>query len=286
MSHRIKTVALAAAALLLLATPTLADKDPNAETVVTILDALLQHNPFTARDPKSNSTFAELAVGPYHFQVMVVNDEKDKLLNCAFTHSELDADGKEKESTATTYYDFGCIGPLHKVSIGETAPKSPTADDQLAYRGFLRFLSKLVPTMQEYVPDVSVPSDFTLGLDFALRARNRALLETILHQMEQTSVTDNEKNRRTILISGTNKMFITLAADISGDHYENCLLGTRSLQGDIAFIDETCSGSVRHYIQGEEEHEVNVWDVAPRLNKALTALERFTSLLSAQFPKK
>ncbi len=112
-------------------------------------------------------------------------------------------------------------------------------------------------------------------------------METILAEMDRSSVTRVSDGEKDVKFEGTNGKGIGLVAKFSGDSYTTCVMSEKTGSDIFLLLDNGCNGSIDASKRGDQEVEpADSWGMAPVSNSILIDLERFTRFASERFPKK
>jgi hypothetical protein len=259
----------------------------NADSIRTILDAM-QHNVFVYNGKNTGSARVGISLGSYGYQLERGEDYEAKgeiMRDCEFSTFILVNDERQANSDVS-YIDLDCDGALDNVKDKFGKIGDPTNYEHKQYGELLVFLSKLLPVMQAYKSHVQAPNPLTILPDFALEEKNRALMETILGQLDKTSLTTVKDGVKSIKFIGTNKRSLSFVAQFANDYYTTCLFSELTGKDLFRTVDNGCNGSIEMFQRGDQEPEAaDTWGMAPVANGMLIDLERFTRFASETFPK-
>ena len=257
----------------------------NKKNLETILDnLLLGKNRFRVEDKSTATRYSQLRIGDIIFQAGVREDETHQMLDCYFVLAREDAKtAPAKMLKESSYFDVGCIGQLYKVTENNVVRDPTDGDKNLYSSGVLPTFATLVPFTKAFLADIP-PSQPGAALDARLRASNKALLDTILKEMNASTITIvNPDGMQIFNMTGTGEIIVQLGAT---PDRSLCSVNVKMPGDDIMTFMDQCAGRIDRFVMnGGKREQADSTALDPVLNRILTDVERFTQFAAQMFPK-
>ena len=148
---------------------------------------------------------------------------------------------------------------------------------------FYRHSRHSCPLTKTFLADIPA-SQPGARLDAGLRASNKALLDTILKEMNTSTITIVDPDGMQIFnMTGTGEIIVQIGAV---PDRSLCSVSVKMPGDDIMTFMDECAGRIDRFVMnGGKREQANSEALDPVLNRIFTDVERFTQFAARMFPK-